>query len=411
MPIKRGKTLKNYTEYFFDIVDYIDSIKPNNKIKTLGIGKCYYNIDNEFILYKNKKIEILNGICLGGEFDKERNYYNRSERHPSLIEKAKNTTLILSRVGEHLFDFHYQIEDIYKSGIADSFIMLLPDMSKIISNMKNNIEVCKTSNCLNFNLERDIIELSSCTESDILDLHSVYTSPSTIKTLLQPCLSKGMFKNLEIIDCDYYINGYEHFLIFAEFKNKYKSNSYTSKFDFRKNDLINNGIYIIDGNLVEKLDDVTENNVMIEYLFENYLHSKNYDTIVFNKVLSKYSDSIDIVYYLYSICKYIRPGTELLIIEDDMLSMCDDIESDNEKIINFDSFWFLNSLLFGPQYMDVPSDYPYINFCNEFFTNSDIVDILMTQENLYELVNDNHHKSFPFANYNKYTFQRLYRRI
>jgi len=410
MPIKKGRQLINYTEYFFELVDLVNKKKPFNKIKTLGLGDCYYNVDNEVIRYKNKKIEILNNRYLGGSFDSVDNHYERYARPFFMKNESKNTTLILSRVGEHLFDFHHQLYDIYTSGIADSVVMLLPDMSEVVENIEPNIKKCKSNNCLDFDFERNMIELLSCCDNvagSILDLHRVYTSPNTIETLLYPCISTHMFKNIEILECDKYINGYKHFILFIEFDGTTKCNfnsvSDIPNFSFYSNGLDDNGIFLSSRNIIEKVDDCLD----IEAICEKKYYTKDFDTIIFNKILSK-SDMIN-TYYLYNICKYIKPNTNIIIIEDNMLNIVKDIESKN---IDFNNFWYLNSLLYGPSFQAIPENYEHINFCNKFFMTPDVLNIMMTQECLYEETPNYGNEHFISSiGLNKYTFIRSYMRI
>jgi hypothetical protein len=129
-----------------------------------------------------------------------------------------------------------------------------------------------------------------------------------------------------------------------------------------------------------------------------------YDAIIFNKVVS--SDA-DITYNFFAMSQYIRPGTEIIIIEDDTSRLLHDIEQVNDS----HNFWSLNALIYGPNYEYVRrNEIDHISNCKELYITPKLLDVYMTQELLYTK-NGNIDFVFPFRTDNEFTFKRSYTRI
>ena len=397
----------NYTECFFKLIEKADNIRTNEdqKIKTLGLGPNYYCSDeDQFIIYKGIEVENLDysDIYLGGY---RNNYMYCRQCNQELINN--NDILILSRVGEHLIDFQTQINYIWKSGIAKHVLLLLPNMEIITNDL---IKMSYNIHTIDFKLERTQIEILSTTDDAIEDLHSIYTSPRTFEHALSPYNKNCSSIKIEYKKYECVVNGYPHFLVHLEFKNvnelrgEFKKEigipigkRYITSFD-------KHGVYYQKNDIMIKIANIEDN---IEKIISENIPDA--DLIVFNKVLSCQTD---LKYLLYSICAYIHPGTKILILEDDMVEIAEDIIN----VESVEEFWNLNSILFGPNYQyRHENNISSINtkYNKKVFIDNTLLDVYMTQENLYKKINIEycHENDYFYDNKNTYTFGKLYERI
>jgi len=388
----------NYTEYFFELVDKIIEFKKDDqKIVTLGLGECYY-YKLPYIYYKNQKIRNLDIKYLGGI--REDSYYKRMDLIDYDDVSLSNDILILSRVGEHLVDFQHQIYDIYKSGIAGEVVLLLPTMNAISQEISRNIKNCVSNNSIDFKLRRSIIELLSISPDTIEDLHHNYTSPLMFKNLLKPI--DKYIDSVAFKDCEEYINGFPHFIVHLKFVT---------------NSIVENEKYIQDIPIGDKYVNKKDENCYyigyedcytpINMHFKQALDMNAYDTIVFNRCLSR---KYDFEFFLYDICSHIRPGTKLVIIEEDMQKVMHDIELMDDDT---EEFWNLNSLLFGRNHqykLNNKLNTSILYFSKQIFMTPDLLDVYMTQEGLYEKTKNDKNIDFEFSTINPYTFINTYTR-
>jgi len=389
----------------------------DQKIKTIGMGPNYIIDEGErYFKYKGIPVEVIqpDDYFIGGHLDKVKETYTRFARNA--CSKETNDIMILSRVGEHLFDIQYQLYDIFKSNHARHLLLALPEMNKIYKRLAYAIDECSKRNCMDENLKRNALEILSCGD-DMVDLHHVWTSVDTVDYFLYPLNTiEGIIKKVEVIETGVNINGYPHFILSLVFDKNLSLANHSGMIpvgDIKYNtDIHKKGVYLECDGIQTQISD-------LKYLdFDEILkeHRKSKPKrIIFNRCLSK-NGNID--YAQYAMCGYIRPGTEIVVIEDNMGRIARrlmDINIDYQMLgYGAEEYWSLNNLLFGGsfQYLKKYSHTPMrIGYRNQEWASPRTIDIFMTQESLYKC---NKHSTFDpelFGEMNEFTFCRCYTRI
>ena len=404
---------KNYADYFFDIIDHVkknDKLEDGRIVKTIGLGDTYYSHYDEFC-YNGITIQNLKDTFLGGYIDPDNHKYHRYKLDVDRPnnEKRKGNILILSRVGEHLFDFYHQVMDIYKQNIAEHVYFILPNMKVLTEKIYNNIKKCEVDGCLDFEFERNQIELLSTTDGDITDLHRLYTAPGIMEDIFKPI--QKYLKSLSVKTCEYDINGYEHFICKISFIDediKVSGIKYNTEneIDYDIHKLIDHqGIYVYSNqtHIFKKI-------IIEDYDFTELVNSQS-DIVILNRELSKHND---VEYFLYRLSSYLKPKTKIIVVDSNTLLQIKSLEKYGSDSIY--SYWYYNKWIFGPSHQQMlDSEYNYVddNLFNQNIMTPEITDLYMTQEKLYQkskLNNDDLDMIDMFI-YDENIFVKAYERI
>lgn len=405
----------HYTEIFWQMVKKADQFLKSREllkdekageIKTLGLGPCWYENKHTIYLYKeNLKVENLDNddFILGGHLS-EYDYsdtmnpkiekYTRREGYPKI--SGSNDILILSRVGEHLFDFHRQLASICIEGIARHAMLILPDMDKIFERLVEEKNECVKRGCSDFKFHRSVIEILSIGYS-AKDKHWMWTSPDKFEYLCNPIMH--LIEEIQIVEKEIDIHGYPHFVVYVTFVKQCNQNqniwsSIKSPYGYKylQKSEYDRGVYYLTNGVWEKVSNIGPS---LDAIFETSKELRQADLILFNRILTQNND---LEFNLYSISPNIRPRTKIIIVEDDMteaannmVKLLENVEEEpetyNQKVS--EEFWNVNSIIFGPSFAYMYKTFQTLaltpSYQKEMWIDPETVEMYMTQEGFFKL--------------------------
>ena len=339
-----------YIEY---TLDFLKNHK-NKNIAIVGLGAFpYFNVctDGKKIKDNLYQLKIFNKNIIIIDTDNINTFLKFND-----FDFSKYT-LFLSRVTEH---FRNNLEVFVRFDDFKSVIHIVPDMKTIINNLEKRLKLIDSLDFKSIFLNYDIYG----GDDNINDYHGLYFSGKIINNIY-----KEIFNNLSYSKIN--IDSSPHFFIETCKHNK------KFKIDFKEivknnNDIsikIENSDISFDIPKIKNVDDCMH--ILMQY--------KHYNNFTIKNLISHIKIT-DIPYYLWEICNLCKKNTKLNFIELNISKTMRDIE----RVTDLTSYYNYCTDIFDNNYYD--TDNYNIDNIKKTFINGDMLNILFSQENIYQII-------------------------